>query len=131
MIIKAEKTSFPEVIGAVDSFLEKNDCPMKTQFQIDTAVEEIFVNIASYAYPSGEGNADISISLSDDRILCIRFSDNGIPFDPLSKEDPDVTLSAEERKIGGLGIYMVKKMMDKVEYEYKEKCNILTLYKQI
>ena len=74
MIIKAEKTSFPEVIGAVDSFLEKNDCPMKTQFQIDTAVEEIFVNIASYAYPSGEGNADISISLSDDRILCIRFS---------------------------------------------------------
>lgn len=119
-----------DVLAFVDSVLEENDCPMKVSMQIDVAVEEVFVNIASYAYSDGTGKADISIEVEDDpKKIVIEFSDNGMPFDPLAKEDPDVTLSAEERQIGGLGIYMVKRSMDDVKYRYENGCNILTISK--
>ena len=120
----------PQVLTFVDSYLEIKGCPMKTQMQIDLAVEEIFVNIASYAYPSGTGQATISLSDSHDPDgIRITFSDSGTPYDPLAKPDPNVTLAASERPIGGLGIYMVKKSMDAVTYAYEDGKNHLTLEK--
>ena len=129
--IAADKAKLDEVIGFVDGILEGADCPMKVQMQIDVAVEEIFVNIASYAYENGSGDAEISMDYDEaSHTATITFSDSGIPFDPLSTEDPDVTLSADERKIGGLGIYMVKKSMDEVIYKRENDRNILTIKKK-
>ena len=105
---------------------------MKVQMQIDVAVEEIFVNIASYAYEGKDGQAEIRFDFrAEDSTAVITFIDQGAPFDPLAKEDPDTGLSAEERQIGGLGIFIVKKSMDKVLYKYEDGCNILTLEKVI
>jgi len=105
---------------------------MKAQMQIDLAVEEIFVNIASYAYAPGTGPATIRVGLTDDgSVFVIELIDQGVPYNPLAKEDPDITLSAEERKIGGLGILLTKKSMDDVQYEYANGSNILTLRKSI
>ena len=100
--------------------------------QILVAVEEIFVNIASYAFVPDQGNAIVRLEFSvSPVVVTITFMDNGIPFDPLQRRDPDVTLSAEERRIGGLGIFMTKKTMDSVDYEYKNGQNILRLKKSI
>ena len=105
---------------------------MKAQTQIEIAVEEIFINIASYAYAPDKGMATVRVEVSGDPVaVTITFVDHGVPYDPLAKEDPDVTLSAEERGIGGLGIFMTKKLMDDVAYEYKDGKNTLTLKKQI
>ena len=107
-------------------------CPLKAQMQVDVAVEEIFVNVASYAYAPGVGNVTIRVEIPDNpRTVVITFIDNGVPYDPLAKADPDVTLSAEERGIGGLGIFMVKKSMDDMVYEYKNGQNILSIKKAI
>jgi anti-sigma regulatory factor (Ser/Thr protein kinase) len=98
--------------------------------QISIAVEELFVNIAHYAYVPDTGEVTISIEIHDDPGMAeITFTDRGIPYDPLEKYDPDVSLSAEKRKIGGLGIYMVKKSMDLMKYEYTDGCNIVTICK--
>lgn len=104
--------------------------PMKLLMQIDLAVEEIFVNIANYAYEDKIGKVWVECTLEND-ILTIIFEDEGKPFDPLKKDDPDVTASAEEREIGGLGIFLTKKLMDDVNYEYKNGRNVLTLVKKI
>lgn len=123
-----------ENIDAVTDFvneaLESADCSMKAQVQIDIAVDEIFSNIARYAYEGGTGKAYVSVDVRDGNAVIV-FKDSGVPYDPLAKEDPDITLSAEERKIGGLGIYMVKKSMDAMEYRYSDGQNILTLIKKI
>lgn len=130
--IEAALDNLDEVLAFVDQRLEENDCPMKVQTQIDIAVEEIFVNIASYAYSPEKGNAEIGVEVSDDPLeVTIRFADSGIPYDPLAKEDPDITLPAEQRPIGGLGIYMVKKSMDNVEYEHKDGQNIFIIRKKL
>ena len=130
LTIDAKVDNLDQVLDFVNGVLEENDCDMKTQIQIDVSVEEIFVNIASYAYAPGEGSAVIRLEvLKDPRALSIVFEDSGIPYDPLAKEDPDITLSAEDRPIGGLGIYMVKKSADKISYEYKDNRNILTFIK--
>jgi len=105
-------------------------CSVKIQTQINIAVEEIFVNIAHYAYPDNCGYADILFEYSAFSIK-ITFIDNGIPYNPLSKKDPDITLPAEERQIGGLGIYMVKKSMDDISYKYKDGQNILVIVKNV
>ncbi len=130
--IDAKIENLDKVLAFLDTELENIDCPMKEQMQLDVAVEEIFVNIASYAYQPGEGDALIQLEKLEgpDRIV-VTFTDSGTPYDPLAKEDPDVTLSAEERQIGGLGIYMVKKSMDEMAYEYKDKKNILKIAKYI
>ena len=128
--IEALTDNLPKVLEFVDEQLEAADCPMKIQMQIDIAVEEIFVNIAHYAYSPNAGSAMVRVEiLPDPPSVDITFIDNGIPYDPLAKADPDVTLSAEERQIGGLGIFMVKKSMDDVKYEYLDGHNILTLKK--
>ena len=129
--IEALKDNLPNVLEYIDSELEKMDCPFKVQMQIDIAVEEIFVNIASYAYAPDTGKATIKIeSDTDEPQVKIIFIDQGVPYDPLKKQDPDVTLSADEREIGGLGIFMVKKSMDDMFYEYKDGQNILTIVKK-
>ena len=129
--IEAVKGNLPEVLGSVEEYYEEAGCPIKTQMQINIAVEEIFVNIASYAYAPETGSVRIRLqAVKDPARALITFEDSGVPYDPLAKEDPDVTLSAEERKIGGLGIYMVKQSMDHVRYEYKDGNNILTLEKE-
>ena len=102
----------------------------KIQMQIDVAVEEIFVNIANYAYSPDTGPATVRLDIRDG-IAVITFIDSGVPYDPLAKPDPDVTLSAEDRPIGGLGIFLVKKSMDSVSYNYESGKNVLRLKKRI
>ena len=100
--------------------------------QIEVAAEEIFVNIASYAYAPGKGRATIRVEVSDDPVtVCLTFIDQGMPYDPLSMKDPDVSLPAEDRPVGGLGVFMVKKTMDDVTYEYKDGKNILRMKKNL
>lgn len=130
LVIDALTDNLPQVLAFVDEQLEAADCPMKIQMHIDIAVEEIFVNIAHYAYNPDIGTATVRVEvMGEPPAVDITFIDNGIPYDPLAKADPDVTLSAEERQIGGLGIFMVKKTMDDVKYEYLDGHNILTLKK--
>ena len=120
------------VTAFVDEQLEQLDCPMKTQIQVDIAIDELFGNIANYAYNLEIGVATVRIEVTEDPLaVVITFIDNGVPYDPLAKADPDVTLSAENRQIGGLGIYIVKKSMDNISYEYKDGMNILTIRKNI
>ena len=130
--IEAVEENLDEVLAFVQKHLESEDCPPKAAMQIDVAVEEIFVNIAKYAYAPDKGKATVRVEVSDEPVaVTITFVDHGIPYDPLAKEDPDVTLSAEERQIGGLGIFMVKQTMDDVSYEYKDGRNILRLKKKL
>ena len=132
LIVEAKKENLDRVIGFVDEILEAYNCPIKTQMQVDVAVEEVFVNISSYAYETDNGKATIRADVSEDPLsVVLTFLDNGVPFDPLKKEDPDITLSINERPIGGLGIFMVKKSMDDVHYEYKDGQNILTIRKEL
>lgn len=118
------------VTAFVDDFLEACGCPMRTQIQMDVAVDEIFSNITRYAYPGGEGSVTVRLSYSaEPPRVTAAFLDEGIPYDPLTHQDPDITLSAEERQIGGLGIFMVKKTMDSVSYAYEGGQNRLTIQK--
>ena len=132
LVIAAELKNLPLVLDFIEGHLEWTSISIKQKMQILVAVEEIFVNIASYAYAPDQGNAIVRIEFSDEPVeVTITFMDNGIPFDPLQRRDPDVTLSAEERRIGGLGIFMTKKTMDSVDYAYKNGQNILRLKKSI
>ena len=132
LTIEATDENLDEVLAFVDEQLEEHDCSPKTQMQIDVAVEELFVNIAHYAYNPETGAATVRVEVSENPLsVVITFIDKGVPYDPLAKPDPDITLSAEERQIGGLGIYMVKKSMDDISYEYKDGKNILTIKKNL
>lgn len=128
--VKADTAELDNVLSFADTILEELGCSVKAQMQIDIAIEEIFVNIAHYAYPEAEGEAVIYVESGDgSSSVTITFEDEGIPYDPLKNEDPDITLSADDRPIGGLGIFMVKKSMDEVSYEYKDGKNRLTIKK--
>ena len=130
--LTATVESLDEVLAFIDSELESVDCPMKVQMQLDVAVEELYVNIAHYAYAPSTGEATVSIDITQDPLnVTITFKDSGIPFDPTAKADPDVTLSAQDRQIGGLGIYMAKKGTDEMKYEYKDGQNILSISKKL
>lgn len=129
-------TAIPEnlntVLEFIDSHLEQTGCSMKIQMQIDLAVEEIFVNIAHYAYQPDIGPATVRVEVKPDgSAVTITFIDQGVPFDPLAREDPDVTLSSEQRGIGGLGVFLVKQNMDNIQYEYENGSNILTMKKDL
>ena len=131
MTVEATLENIPAVTAFVDERLETLDCPMKAQMQIDVAIDELFSNIALYAYdPSGPATVRVDVD-RDPLAVRITFIDHGKPYDPLAKADPDVTLSAEDRPIGGLGIFMVKKSMDDVRYEYRDGQNILTVEKRL
>ena len=124
--LQAKTGELDTLLGILEADLDEAGCPVDKQMAIGICAEEIFVNIANYAYEQEEGFAWISETVEDNKIsLC--FRDSGKPYDPLAREDPDTTLSAEERQIGGLGVFMVKKMSDSVTYEYKEGQNCLAM----
>lgn len=128
----AKTESLFDVLSFVEETLEGFECPMKIQTAICVAIEEVFVNVAHYAYPDGEGDMSLHIGFDDQiRAITFRMTDKGVPFDPLTKPDPDITLSAEEREIGGLGIFIAKKTMDSLTYAYENGENILTMIKKI
>ena len=130
--VSATLDNLDQVMDFVAEHLERYGCPQRAQMQVSLAVEEIYVNIANYAYDPEVGPATIRVEVHQDPLeVIITFMDNGKPYDPLAKEDPDVTLSAEERGVGGLGIFLVKQTMDDVSYEYAEGRNILKIRKRL
>lgn len=139
--VEASLSALDTVVGNLEEFLDMEECPMKLVMKMAVCLEEAFVNVANYAYKGteyeGTKDADASFvySVSDSDVegfqkkLTIQMEDHGVPFNPLEKEDPDITLSADERPIGGLGIYMVKQSMDTVDYAYIDGKNIFTMTK--
>ena len=136
--VKAFMENQLEVTGMIDAFLEETGCPIKVQIKIDIAVDEVFSNIASYAYentdlPEEERTVNVDVedtTVGDSPAVKIRFSDSGIPFNPLEREDPDIDLSIKDRSAGGLGIFVVKNNMDETSYEYENGKNVLTVIKK-
>lgn len=132
MIFEAKLENIDDVLNFVRSELLRINCPKKPIMQIEIAIDEIFSNIARYAYCPDIGKATVCIEVKEDpAAIVLYFIDNGVFYDPLEKKDPDITLSADEREIGGLGIFMVKNMMDEISYEYKDGQNILKIKKNI
>lgn len=132
LTVDATIGSIPVITEFVDEQLEQFGCPMKAQAQIDIAIDELFSNIVHYAYHPGTGPATVRVEVMEEPLsVVITFIDQGVPYDPLAKADPDVTLSAEARDIGGLGIYIVKKNMNEITYEYKDGRNILRIRKEL
>ncbi|MBO4383908.1 MAG: ATP-binding protein [Clostridia bacterium] len=130
--VDADTGSLEAVIDHVGARLDALGCPPKTRMQMELAVEEIFVNIAHYAYAPEKGRAWIRAEADEaERELTVTFTDAGRPYDPTKRADPDVTLSADERNPGGLGIFLTKKLMDSVAYEYKDGKNVLTVRKKV
>ncbi len=130
--VDAKLENLDLVLGFLEQGLEKTTCTMRAKTQIAVAAEEVFVNIAHYAYGDQTGKAVIQYEIFGDPMkMKIIFTDSGIPYDPLKKQDPNIKLSAEEREIGGLGIFMVKKMMDDVEYQLIDQKNVLTITKEL
>lgn len=125
---EAKIDDIPKATEFVESELEKVGCPMKSVIRFNIAIDEIYSNIVKYGYPNKPGPVTVQvIEKEDPHTVYVRFSDEGIPYNPLTNVDPDTTLSAEEREVGGLGIYMVKKSMDDVKYKYENGQNILTI----
>ena len=132
LTVPAEPEQLDAVLAFITEELEKADCSMKVCLQVQVAAEEIFVNIAHYAYQPENGVAEVRCEVENDPPrVTLQFLDGGKPFDPLAKADADTTLSAEEREIGGLGILLVKKTMDAVHYAYENGKNILTIEKKL
>ncbi len=130
--VLAKVENIEKVTEFVDEQLELYDCPPKAKIQLDIAIDELFGNIAHYAYTPDEGPATVRVEVCENPLsVILTFIDNGMPYNPLNQSDPDVSLSAEERGIGGLGIYMVKKSMDEITYEYHDGQNILTVKKSL
>ena len=126
-IFKADKKELDNLFEYSSQLLEILGFNNRDIIMINTALEEVFVNVCQYAY---EGTGTVEVSLSNDRTKVIFvFKDSGKPFNPLLKSDPNITATSEEREVGGLGIFMVKKIMDNVFYEYKDGFNCLTLEK--
>lgn len=132
LTVDAVVENIPIVTDFVNEQLIPHDCSIKIQAQIDIAIDELFGNIAHYAYDSDVGSATVRVELVKEPLtVVITFIDHGVPYNPLKQDEPDTTLLAEERKKGGLGIYMVKKSMDNIYYEYKDGQNILTIKKKL
>ena len=129
-VFEAKVENLDNVLGFMEDELLSHGCSMKLVMPINISLEEMFVNIASYAYEPKTGDATITVDFEGDDVI-IQLRDTGMEFDPLAKIDPDINASAEERDIGGLGIYIVKKYMDHCEYERKDNTNIFTMRKKI
>jgi anti-sigma regulatory factor (Ser/Thr protein kinase) len=130
--VEARTDRLDDILEFVRGQMEEYGFSAKEITQVMVAVEEIFVNIAHYAYPDKNGKATVQVEMKKEPLTTvITFLDSGTEYNPLAKEDPDVTLSAEDRKIGGLGIYIVKKSMDEVSYQYKDGQNQLTIVKKM
>ena len=130
--LKAVVQNIQVLTDFINAELEAVGCPIKAQMQIDVALDEVFSNIAHYAYSGDPGEVTIGFSFeSQTRIATICFRDRGIPYNSLDKRDPDVTLPAVDRAVGGLGIFLVKKMMDHIAYEYCDGMNVLCISKKV
>lgn len=131
-VFPAKVESLSDVLDFAEESLVAHQCLAKTKMAILVAIEEVFVNIAHYAYGGAEGQVSLRIAFEEaSRVITFRIADQGVPFDPLKRKDPDISLSAEEREIGGLGIFLTKKTMDSVTYAYKNGENVLTMSKKI
>jgi anti-sigma regulatory factor (Ser/Thr protein kinase) len=128
LLIEAKTENMDAVLDFINEHIEH--CSMKIQNQIGIVIDEVFANISAYAYNPSVGEVTVRIK-ADDQDIAIEFEDKGVPYNPLLNEDPDITLDAEEREIGGLGIFMVKNIMDSVEYKRDGSKNILTIKKQL
>lgn len=132
LTLSANKENLSKLTDFLDEFLNPYDVMPKTQIQLELAVEEIFVNICSYAYAESGGTVNISFEILPEPFsLRITFEDTGKPYNPLARTDPDITLEAEKRQIGGLGVFLVKQVMDKCDYEYKNKTNVFSIEKHL
>ena len=132
LVLDAAIEHTDELIDFLNAQLAQVDCPRKARVQIDVAAEELFVNIARYAYDGKTGTVTVRTEFCDDPVCVqITFIDSGTPFDPLKAQDPDTSAAPEERPVGGLGIYLVKSSMDALNYVYKDGCNMLTMRKKI
>ena len=132
LTVAATMDNLDRVIGFVEEQLNEEACPVKIQGQIIVSLEELYVNVVNYAYDGAVGECSLYMSIlpcDNERKMVLTIKDRGKPFNPLLRQDPDITLSADERQIGGLGIYMVKKSMDQVTYEYDSGYNALTICK--
>ena len=131
--ISANKDEAAKAIDSIVEFILVNGADCKTTSRIQIALEEVLVNVASYAYQDEVGNIEIEYEIFHDpnKTLKVTIIDSGIEFDPLAKEDPDIVSFYEQKKIGGLGIYMTKQIMDEVIYQRKDNKNILVLKKTI
>jgi anti-sigma regulatory factor (Ser/Thr protein kinase) len=130
--IPATIENIAPVTAFVNEQLEALDCSAQAQLQIELAIDELFSNIAHYAYAPEVGSATVQVEVVQEPLsVIITFIDQGVPFDPLASDDPDTTLPIDQRPIGGLGIFLVKKSMDQISYEYRNGQNILTIKKKI
>ena len=131
LVADATVENIGKVTAFVDEYLKRWGCPARAQTQIDIAIDELFGNIAQYAYHPQSGTAIVQVEVTENPLAAIvTFIDHGMPFDPLASADPDTTLMAEERQVGGLGIYLVRQSMDEVCYEYRDGKNILRIKKE-
>ena len=128
--VPAKLEGMDVILAFVSYLLDINGCSTKTRTQLRIAIEELYVNVTLYAYPDGDGWAEIRGSV-EDGVATFTLIDGGKPFDPLAKEDPDTMLAGEDREIGGLGIFMVKNTMDEMTYEYRDGCNRLIMRKRL
>ena len=130
LTVAAVVQNLDTVTDFVNEQLDLMGCPMKIQMKIAVVIDEVFSNIAQYAYPNGGGDVTVCVeSLAQPAGMSMTFIDKGLYYDPLQKEDPDITLGINERQVGGLGVFMIKKLMDDIRYEYKDEQNILTIRK--
>lgn len=130
--VDADIKNLDVLMRTLEEELEQCDCPIKTVSRVSVCMEELFANVAGYAYEFPGGTCIIRIYTENSQgsgNVRIEIQDWGVPFDPFSRPDPDITLSAEERNIGGLGIFMVKKIMDKVEYHRDDNKNVIIMEK--
>ena len=132
IIVPAKNEYLEQVTAFVDERLEAHDCPMTTQMQVELAVKEIFVNIASYAYDTDDGEAEVRCEVLEAPLRAVvQFLDGGKPYDPLARGEVDISKEGIMSRIGGLGIHLVKKTMDDVQYAYEGGKNILTIQKNL
>ena len=130
--MEARIENIEPITAFVEHELEAINCPPRPQMQIIVAIDELISNIANYAYAPGGGNVTVEFDYDEaDRTIMITFTDEGVPYDPLQHEEPDISLPAEKREIGGLGIHLVRKTMDDMKYRYENGKNILTIFKRI
>ena len=130
--MEARPENIPLVTEFVDGELERLGCSVKARMQIDIAIDEIMANISHYAYAPGTGSAEVAFGYAEgERMAEITFRDRGVPFNPLERAEPDTGLSAEQREIGGLGIFLVRRTMDAMEYRHEDGYNVLTIRKRI
>ncbi|NLI20164.1 MAG: ATP-binding protein [Clostridiales bacterium] len=127
MILTPTPENLARATAYLDDVLDGQPCAAKTRIALETVLEEVFMNIVNH---SGATVAELSVTAEAGEIV-LRFADDGTPYDPLQREDPDVTLPVEERSIGGLGILMIRRMTDRQTYEYADGRNRLTLFKRI